>query len=102
MTSSRLTTEGESAQDRDRIRPEELIRHLRTFAQRCIQRRRVFALSWIVFVSIAVVYILGKTPMYSASTRILPYKPANGGLPGMSGLASIAGVNLPFGTGTQV
>jgi uncharacterized protein involved in exopolysaccharide biosynthesis len=55
-----------------------------------------------VAVLLGVLYVAASTSTFRASTRMLPYRPANSGLVGVGGLATIAGVNLPIAGSAQV
>ncbi len=71
------------------------------FIRLCFAEKWLFLKVWVPVVTLTIVYVMGSTPEYAASTKILPYKSERSMLGGLSGLAGLAGINLPTG-GNQV
>lgn len=86
--------------DDEEISLRELIQKGREWARIVRAEHRFVAKVVALSMGIGLVLAFGSQPEFSASTKILPYRPG-GGASGLSGLAGLAGVRLPQGTADQ-
>jgi uncharacterized protein involved in exopolysaccharide biosynthesis len=78
----------------------ELIHIAREWIRVLWQERRFVAAVVSASAALGLVVAFGSKPEYTASTKILPYRPASAAS-GLSGLAGLAGVRLPQGAADQ-
>lgn len=100
LTLGAISVERES-QDDDEISLVEMLKRLRSFVSTTVSQRRLFRLPLMLCVAFGFLIAFGSTEEYSAYSRLVPYR-SGGGTPGLSGLATLAGVRLPTNSGTDI